>query len=59
MTDNVNHPIHYTQGGIECIDALAAATINCGNRNNVEAEGISQRAIFYRSVGACNGYANY
>ncbi len=28
MTDNVNHPAHYTQGGIECIDALAAATIN-------------------------------
>jgi hypothetical protein len=26
--DNVNHPNHYTQGGIECIDALAAATIN-------------------------------
>ena len=26
--DNVNHPEHYTQGGIECIDALAAATIN-------------------------------
>lgn len=26
--DNVNHPKHYTQGGIECIDALAAATIN-------------------------------
>ena len=24
--DNVNHPPHYTQGGIECIDALAAAT---------------------------------
>lgn len=24
--DNVNHPKHYTQGGIECIDALAAAT---------------------------------
>lgn len=28
MTDNVNHPEHYTQGGVECIDALAAATIN-------------------------------
>lgn len=28
MKDNVNHPIHYTQGGIECIDALASATIN-------------------------------
>lgn len=28
MTDNVNHPKHYTQGGVECIDALAAATIN-------------------------------
>lgn len=26
--DNVNHPEHYTQGGIECIDALVAATIN-------------------------------
>lgn len=24
--DNVNHPSHYTQSGIECIDALAAAT---------------------------------
>lgn len=27
MTDNVNHPQHYTQGGIECIDALKAATV--------------------------------
>lgn len=26
MNDNVNHPAHYTQGGIECIDALKAAT---------------------------------
>jgi len=25
MTDPVNHPAHYTQGGIECIDAIAAA----------------------------------
>lgn len=25
--DAVNHPAHYTQGGIECIDALAAATV--------------------------------
>lgn len=24
--DCVNHPSHYTQGGIECIDALEAAT---------------------------------
>jgi hypothetical protein len=24
--DKVNHPSHYTQGGIECIDAIAAAT---------------------------------
>ena len=28
MPDNVNHPKHYTQGVVECIDALAAATIN-------------------------------
>lgn len=27
MSDNVNHPSHYTAGGIECIDALAAATV--------------------------------
>lgn len=24
--DNVNHLAHYTQGGIECIDAISAAT---------------------------------
>ena len=28
MVDMVNHPSQYTQGGIECIDALEAATIN-------------------------------
>ena len=27
-TDIVNHPSHYTQGGIECIDALEAATVD-------------------------------
>ena len=27
LSDPVNHPKHYTQGGIECIDALAAATV--------------------------------
>ena len=25
MADNVNHPSHYTQGGIECIDAIRAS----------------------------------
>lgn len=25
MTDNVNRPAHYTQGGVECIDAIKAA----------------------------------
>nr|DAS80779.1 MAG TPA: nucelotide kinase [Caudoviricetes sp.] len=25
-SDNVNHPPHYNAGGIECIDALEAAT---------------------------------
>lgn len=25
MTDLVNHPPHYNQGDIECIDAIAAA----------------------------------
>jgi hypothetical protein len=28
MNDLVNHPSHYCQGGIECIDALKAATVN-------------------------------
>jgi hypothetical protein len=26
--NNVNHPPHYTSGSIECIDAIAAATVN-------------------------------
>lgn len=25
MTDNVNHPPHYTAGGVECIDAIRAS----------------------------------
>lgn len=25
MTDNVNHPSHYTNGEIECIDAIKSA----------------------------------
>lgn len=25
VNDKVNHPEHYTQGGIECIDAIQAA----------------------------------
>lgn len=28
MENNVNHPSHYNQGVVECIDALKAATIN-------------------------------
>ena len=27
MTDEVNHPSHYTQGKVECLDALESATI--------------------------------
>lgn len=27
MTDNVNHPKHYTQGVVECIDALALVIV--------------------------------
>ncbi|MNJ52613.1 hypothetical protein D3C77_479580 [compost metagenome] len=26
MSDNVNHPNHYTAGKVECIDAIEAAT---------------------------------
>jgi hypothetical protein len=28
MNDDVNHPKHYTQGSIECIDAIAACMTN-------------------------------
>jgi len=28
MSENVNHPKHYTQGSIECIDCIKAATVN-------------------------------
>ena len=30
MSDMVNHPPHYTQGGIECIDAMQAALGDAG-----------------------------
>ncbi len=30
VNDPVNRPSHYTQGGIECIDAIAAALGNDG-----------------------------
>lgn len=26
--DAVQHPLHYNQGGVECIDAIKAATVN-------------------------------
>lgn len=32
--DTVNHPAHYTQGGIECIDAIEAAVTGL---NGIEA----------------------
>lgn len=28
IVDDVNNPVHYTSGGVECIDALEAATVN-------------------------------
>lgn len=28
MSDNINHPAHYTQGDIECIDAIEVVTCN-------------------------------
>lgn len=28
MKEMVNHPSHYNQGGVECIDAMKAATIH-------------------------------
>lgn len=34
MNDMVNHPSHYTSGGIECIDALESAT---NGLNGIEA----------------------
>lgn len=34
INDKVNHPSHYTQGGIECIDAIKAAVIGL---NGIEA----------------------
>jgi hypothetical protein len=28
MSDIVNHPAHYTQGKVECIDAIESATVH-------------------------------
>lgn len=33
VTDEVNHPSHYTQGDVECIDAIAAALGLAGFRD--------------------------
>ena len=30
QNDNVNHPSHYTQGGIECIEAIKASMTSDG-----------------------------
>ena len=32
MKDTVNHPEHYTAGGIECIDAIEAAVKELGGQ---------------------------
>lgn len=29
MSDNVNHPGHYNNGDVECIDAIRAAVSSC------------------------------
>ena len=31
MSDNINHPKHYTSGNIECIDAITAAVSGYDN----------------------------
>lgn len=33
--DNVNHPAHYNQGKVECIDAIEAATVHKNGLNAV------------------------
>ena len=38
--DPVNHPSHYTQGGIECIDAIEAALTTEGFRAHCKANAI-------------------
>ena len=35
MNDRVNHPIHYTQGKVECIDAIESATYGLNGINAV------------------------
>lgn len=36
MNDNVNHPAHYTQGKIECIDFIADKKLNFARGNAVK-----------------------
>ena len=35
MNDRVNHPIHYSQGKVECIDAIESATYGLNGINAV------------------------
>lgn len=48
----VNHPSHYNQGGIECIDAMAAATVN---KRGIEAVCVSNVIKYLWRYEAKNG----
>lgn len=48
----VNHPDHYNQAGIECIDAMAAATIN---KTGIEAVDVSNVIKYLWRYEAKNG----
>lgn len=48
----VNHPSHYNQSGIECIDAMAAATVN---KTGIEAVDVSNVIKYLWRYEAKNG----
>lgn len=50
--DNVNHPKHYCQGEIECIDCIKAATIN---KKGIEAVCVSNVLKYLFRYEAKNG----
>ena len=52
-SDPVNHPVHYCQGNIECIEAIAAATKNLRGIEAVCVANVIKYVWRYKSK---NGY---
>ena len=45
MSDNVNHPSHYTTGGVECIDGIPPLSVKRGLKHTARAAYLIRLAL--------------